>query len=218
MTRLSLFGVLVAAVMAIVPSAPASAITYDKLAHMTFTGPVQVPGAILSAGTYRFRLANPETSRNVVQVLSGDGSTVHAMFHTVPDSRVSVTEHPTVSFRETPAGVPAAVKSLFYGGEHRGYEFVYGKGGPLMVAKVVPQPEITFTPNPVAAAPEAVAEREAEFAAEPAEPVIEPAAEPLPQEPVELPRTASPLPFVAVGGLASLLAGLGLGLIRRRAT
>jgi LPXTG-motif cell wall-anchored protein len=139
------------------------------------------------------------------------------MFLTRTDSRVSVTQDPTVSFMETPAGVPPAVKSLFYGSERRGYEFVYGKGEPIMVAKAVPQPEIVLTPNPVAAAPVAVAEPEAKFAAEPAAPVIEPAAEPLPEEPAELPRTATPLPFVAVGGLASLLAGLGLGLLRRRA-
>src|SRR6187551_138965 len=102
MTKLSITGVFVAAVMAILPSAPASALTYDKLAYLTFTGPVQVPGVTLSAGTYRFRLADAATSRNVVQVLSRDGSTVHAMFITRTDSRVSVTQDPTVSFMETP--------------------------------------------------------------------------------------------------------------------
>ena len=45
------------------------------------------------------------------------------------------------------------------------------------------------------------------------EPVGEPASEPAP---AELPRTATPLPVIAVGGLASLLVGLGLGLLRRR--
>lgn len=85
-------------------------------------------GVTLNAGTYRFRLTNPDTSRNVLQVLSSDGATVYAMFHTIPDSRTSVTEDPFVTFRETPAGVPPAVKSLFYGGEYNGYEFVYPKG------------------------------------------------------------------------------------------
>ena len=32
----------------------------------------------------------------------------------------------------------------------------------------------------------------------------------------ELPKTASPLPLAAIGGLTSLLLGLGLGVIRRR--
>jgi hypothetical protein len=199
--------------MAVMTPAPSGAFTYDKLAYLTFSGPVQVPGVTLDAGTYRFRLANPDTSRNVLQVLSYDGMTVYAMFHTIPDSRMSITEDPVVTFTETPAGVPAAVKSLFYGGEHNGYEFVYPAGGPIMIAKVAPQPEITYTPLVAAAAPEPIAEPEVETTVEPVEETVLESA-PVPQA-AELPRTASPLPLVAVGGLASLLAGLGLGLLRR---
>jgi hypothetical protein len=152
-------------------------------------------------------------------VLINDGAIVYAMFHTIHDVRTSITEDPTVTFRETPAGVPPAVRTLFYGGEYGGYEFVYPKGGPNMIPEIVPQPEITYaeTPAPVW------------------EPVIEPAIEPVAPEfvapepivelapefpepvPAELPRTATPLPLVALGGLTSLLAGLGLGLLRRRA-
>jgi hypothetical protein len=192
--------------------APVSAVTYDKLAYLTFNGPVQIPGVTLNAGTYRFRLTNPDTSRNVLQVLSNDGAVVYAMFHTIPDGRTSITEDPVVTFKETPAGVPPAVHALFYGGEHRGYEFVYPRGGPNMIAEVVPQPEITYEESPAAPVPAPIAEPEAELVPVP---VAEPAAVPQP-EPVELPRTATPLPLVALGGLTSLLAGLGLGLLRRR--
>lgn len=207
----------VAAVIAVTTPAPASdLVTYDKLAYMTFSGPVQIPGATLNAGTYRFRLTNPETSRNVLQVLSHDGAFVYAMFHTIPDRRTAVTEDPMVTFRETPAGVPPAVRSLFYGGEHRGYEFVYPKGGPIMIAEAAPQPEITYSPIPAAPAPEPIAEAEPAVDAV-GEPVTEPAVEAFPQEAVELPRTASPLPWTMAGGVMSILAGLGLGLLRRRA-
>jgi hypothetical protein len=218
MFRLFVSGAVIAALVALTP-APASGVTFDKLAYLTFNAPVQIPGATLSAGTYRFHLTNPNTSRNVLQVLSNDGAIVYAMFHTIPDLRTSLTEDPVVTFRETPAGVPPAVRTLFYGGEYGGYEFVYPKGGPNMIPEIVPQPEITYaeTPAPVW------------------EPVIEPAIEPVAPEPVapepvvelapefpepvpaELPRTATPLPLVALGGLTSLLAGLGLGLLRRRA-
>jgi hypothetical protein len=64
-------------------------VTYDKLVYLTFNAPVQIPGATLNAATYR--LANPDTSRNVLQVLSSDGATAYAMFHTIPDSRTSIT-------------------------------------------------------------------------------------------------------------------------------
>ena len=216
MSRLTLSAVVVAAVVATTAPAPARASiteTYDKLAYLTFSGPVQIPGGTLSAGTYRFHLTNPETSRNVLQVLSNDGAFVYAMFHTRPDSRTSLTADPVVSFRETPVGVAPVIKSIFYGGEYRGYEFVYPKGGPIMFPLVRPQPEITYSPLPAAPVPEETietAEPEIVVETEPM-PAVEPAA-PLP----ELPKTASPLPLAAVGGLTSLLVGLGLGVIRRR--
>jgi hypothetical protein len=215
MFRLFVSAVLVVATIALAP-APASGIgvTYDKLAYLTFTAPVQVPGARLSAGTYRFHLTNADTSRNVLQVLSNDGAIVYAMFNTIPDSRTKLTPEADVTFLETPAGVPPAVKALFYGHEHGGYQFVYPKGGPNMTPEVVPPPEITYTvePMPVIEPPyEPVA------LVPVAEPAVEPVGEPAPEPaPAELPRTATPIPLVAVGGLTSLLAGLGVGMLRRR--
>jgi LPXTG-motif cell wall-anchored protein len=215
MSRLTFSAIVVATAVAATVPAPVRAVTYDKLAYLTFSGPVQVPGARLYAGTYRFHLTNPDTSRNVLQVTSNDGAIVYAMFHTIPDSRRSVTQDPVVSFRETPAGVAPAVKSIFYGGEHRGYEFVYPKGGPVMIPEVWRQPEITYAPIPRAPVPTAIAPApeptpEIVVETEPM-PAVEPAA-PLP----ELPKTASPLPLAAVAGLTSLLVGLGLGVLRRR--
>jgi hypothetical protein len=134
MSRFILIGGLVAASLAIAAPTSASGVTYDKLAYLTFSGSVGVPGVTLSPGTYRFRLANPDASRNIVQVLSTDGSTVYAMFHTVPHSSSRLTPDPTVFLRETAEGVPPALSALFYGGEYRGYEFVYAKGGPDTVA------------------------------------------------------------------------------------
>jgi hypothetical protein len=217
MSRLFVSGAVTAALVAVMTPAAASGVTYDKLAYLTFSAPVQIPGVTLSAGTYRFHLANPETSRNVLQVISKDGSIVYAMFHTIPDARASLTDDPMVTFKETPEGVPPAVRSLFYGGEYRGYEFVYPKGGPNMIAEVVPQPEITYTPLPAAPAPEPVFEPEVE-AVQPEsapQPIAEQVSEPV-RQPVELPRTATPLPLLAVGGFSSLLVGLGIGLHRRR--
>jgi hypothetical protein len=224
MSRLFVSGVVVVALAAVMTPAPASGVTYDKLAYLTFSAPVQIPGATLNAGTYRFHLANPHDNRNVLHVLSKDGSIVHGMFLTIPDSRTSVTAEPTVTFRETPAGVPPAVRTLFYGGEYRGYQFVYPKGGPMMVREFPPQGEIAYTPLPAAPVVEPevepVVEPEVEIAERESipEPVLEQAPRPAPEPaPVELPRTASPLPLMAAGGLISLLAGVGLGLLRRRA-
>lgn len=220
MFRLLVPAVAIAALVAVTTPARASGVSHDKLAYLTFNAPVQVPGVTLSAGSYRFHLANESTNRNVLQVLSNDGAIVYAMFHTITDSRTTVTEDPVVTFRETPAGVPPAIRSLFYGREHRGYEFVYPKGGPVMGRESPPQGEMPYTPLAVSA-PAPVVEPELEVG-EPqvVAPVLRAFPEAVPltvtePAPEELPRTATSLPLVAAGGFASLVVGLGLGLLRR---
>lgn len=215
MFRFFVSGVIAAALVTFVtPAFATDTGPLDKLAYLTFSAPVQVPGGTLNAGTYRFHLTNPVTSRNVMQVLSTDGTIVYGMFNTIADRRTSVTDDPIVTFRETPAGVAPAIRSLFYGAEYKGYEFVYGKGEPNMIARVVPVPA-TYTAIPAAPpAPEpSIEPAVAEVVAE----AVPPAEEALPQaEPAVLPRTASPVPIIAVGSGASLLVGLGLALLRRR--
>jgi len=117
MSRLFVSAVLVVAIIGVAP-APASGIgvTYDKLAYLTFTAPVQVPGARLSAGTYRFHLTNADTSRNVLQVLSNDGAIVYAMFNTIPDRRDGGTPNPSSGMITSGSGgraVQFGVKLLF---------------------------------------------------------------------------------------------------------
>ena len=61
----------------------ARADAYNQSMIFTFSGPVAIPGVVLPAGTYQFKLADPGTEANVVQILSDDGSQVYA---TLPDS------------------------------------------------------------------------------------------------------------------------------------
>lgn len=205
---------LVVAVVATVTPAPVGAVPFDKLTFLTFSGSVQIPGVTLAPGTYRFHLTNPDTSRNVVQVLSHDGSAVFAMFHTIPDSRVEVTEEPTVTFKETPVGVPPAIKSLFYGGEHRGYEFVYGPLAPMVRRLARPQAEVTYTYTPPPVLGMVESEPVLLTEPEPLEPTLS-YAEVVPPVVAELPATATRLPWVTVGGFGLLVLGLGAGLLRR---
>lgn len=217
MSKLTLTSVLVAGCLAMMTPAPLGATTYDNLAYLTFSGRVQVPGAMLYAGTYRFRLANPDSGRKVLQVLSENGLKVYAMFQTIPDRRRIATGAATVTFMETPAGVPPAVKSLFYGGQLNGYEFVYPRGGPIMTAEVVPQPEITYASTPAPTLPDARVVPAPAAVPEPAavaEPVAAPAEESV-APPVEIAQTATPVPIVAIGGFVTLLAAFGVGLLRK---
>jgi len=56
----------------------------DESMTFTFGGPVEIPGKLLPAGTYQFELADPNTTRNVVQIRSEDGAHVYATLLTIP--------------------------------------------------------------------------------------------------------------------------------------
>ena len=55
-------------------SRSARADEFDRLMVITFSGPVEVPGEVLPAGTYQFKLADPNGDRSLLKIRSGDGS------------------------------------------------------------------------------------------------------------------------------------------------
>src|SRR5258708_3157661 len=107
--------------------ASGSAQTYDKRTVFTFSGPVALPGVTLPAGQYVFRLADPASSRKVVQVLSADGKTPYGMFFSSPAERFEPASTPEVQFMETASGMPAAHKAWWDPGGRSGYELMWPK-------------------------------------------------------------------------------------------
>jgi len=96
-----------------------------KLTYLTFSGPVQVPGATLQPGTYRFKLATP-TSTSVVRVLSRDGRQVYSTFFTKRGApHDPIVNKPVVIFYEHVANRPDAIKEFIYADEAYGYVFRY---------------------------------------------------------------------------------------------
>src|SRR5436190_20605038 len=98
-------------VAALAPASGDSLNDYDKLVFFTFSGTVQVPGATLPAGTYRFRLADPAGNRHIAQVTSQNGRKIFSTCYT--NWNVQRERHgndASVTFYETPVGVPPAVK------------------------------------------------------------------------------------------------------------
>ena len=120
--------------------ASGSAQTYDKRTVFTFSGPVALPGVTLPAGQYVFRLADPASSRKVVQVLSADGKTAYGMFLSSPAERLEPASTPEVQFMETPSGMPAAINAWWYPGERSGYGFMYPKDQARRLAEGAGQP------------------------------------------------------------------------------
>ena len=68
-------------------AAPASAQPLDTRTLLTFSGPVALPGVTLPAGQYLFRLADPNSSANVVQVLNADGAKPFGLFLAISAER-----------------------------------------------------------------------------------------------------------------------------------
>src|ERR1700752_1442668 len=83
--------------------------TANKRTFLTFSAPVQVPGTTLLAGTYVFRLANPN-AQTIWQVLDGRERRVLSTFYDVPSPRRTTAElnraggKPVVIMGETAQG------------------------------------------------------------------------------------------------------------------
>lgn len=93
--------------------------------HLTFTGPVALPGVTLARGTYIFEMASP-TSLDVVRVLSRDRSKVHFMGLTTPIQRpASMPADRLVSLGEAPAGTAAPITAWYPLGHSTGNKFIY---------------------------------------------------------------------------------------------
>jgi LPXTG-motif cell wall-anchored protein len=206
-------------VAAALVAATATAQVVDKRTTFTFNGPVAVPGVTLPAGSYLFRLANPESSQHVVQVLSADGGTPYAMFFALQAYRNKPAEEPEVRFMETAADMPHAIRTWWYPGQTTGYEFMYpreqarllaaGSGTPVLSTEFLP-PAVSAEPewivpdfNPEAMPEELVAE-----SAVTGEAVYEAPA------PAELPKTDSPTTTIVLAGLGALVIGLFVHTLR----
>jgi hypothetical protein len=98
----------------------------NKTAYLTFSKPVGLPGVALGSGTYIFEIANPDTSANVVRVLSRDRSISYFMGLTRPvDRPKSMKSDQGVSLGESAAGIAPSITAWWPLNESTGREFIY---------------------------------------------------------------------------------------------
>jgi hypothetical protein len=130
-----------AAALAMLVASPVGAqgTTSNKKTFLTFSGPVQVPGVTLPAGTYTFKLADLMGNRHVVQIFDKDEKKIYTTILAIPDQRLEPSDKPVVLFAERAAGTPQAIKAWFYPGETIGNEFVYPKSQAIRIAKATHQ-------------------------------------------------------------------------------
>lgn len=208
---------------------------WDKKTVLTFSQSVEIPGHVLPAGSYTFKLADSMSDRHIVQVFNADGTKIIATIMTIPDYRLKPTDLTVIKFGEMPIGSPEVVRAWFYPGNTLGQEFVYPKKRALQLAKagqfVVPampdgvgETELR-TVSLVAITPE---EKEVTIAEaiQTTAPVVaaDHSSMMVATSGVKstgrrhLPKTASNLPLIALLGFGALGAGLGLMLTSRRST
>jgi LPXTG-motif cell wall-anchored protein len=191
----------------------------DKKTVLTFSQPVEIPGHVLPAGTYIFKLLNSMTDRHVVQVFNADGSKVIATILAIPDYRLTPTDKTVIKFAEVPAGSPEVIRAWFYPGNTIGQEFVYPRTRAAALAKASKSPvpamaaDVTDTDADALKTARiiAVTPEEKEIAVTAAIQTTPPASTTASVAPrKQLPKTASPLPWIVLFGLTSIAVAFSL--------
>jgi hypothetical protein len=237
--KLLLAGVCLAMISVIVPNANAQ--RFDRATKITINQPFDIPGVVgLPAGTYVIRLMDIPGTRTVVQILNADETKSYGIALGIPDYMLNTPEKTELSFYEAQPGAPLPLRAWFYPGNNYGVEFVYPKKKAAEIARIsgehviaAPWEEWEYMHRPgeleteplIAIEPtgEEVELAEVHPQPEPAQlPVTEPV--PVPEEPLltelvetpELPRTATPVPVVALTGLLAAGAAGVLRVVRKR--
>ena len=96
----------------------------DKKTIVTVNQSIQVPGKVLPAGTYVFKLLNSNNA-TLVSIFNADETHLIATIQGISDSRIQISDKTALQFEERASGQPEALKAWFYPGEDSGVEFVY---------------------------------------------------------------------------------------------
>jgi hypothetical protein len=141
-------GVCLAAALTALLAPGARADEWNKKTILTFSGPVQIPGATLPAGSYVFKLADLSGNRHVVQVFDKAEKKIYTTMLAIPNQRLDPSDKPVVLFSERASGSPQAVKVWYYPGDTIGNEFVYPKAQAMRIAKETHQSVLSTNDEP----------------------------------------------------------------------
>lgn len=204
---------------------PARADQWNKETVLTFNQPVEIPGRVLPAGTYVFKLADSNAWRHIVQVWNADKSELLETILAIPNYRLEPKGDTTVSFYERPADSPEALRAWFYPGDHFGQEFVYPKQKAIQLAQeshqIVPAETIEPTASNLKTVPLVAITPEKKE--EPVTKAIQVLPLQVPEhvaaapvqtlKPEKLPQTGSSIPLIGLLGFVALAFGLSLKLL-----
>lgn len=103
----------------------AKADEWNKKTVITFSDAVEIPGQVLPAGTYVFKLLDSASDRHIVQIWTEDQRQIIVTILAVPAQRPEPRGHTSITFDERRGDSPMAVRTWFYPGDSIGQEFVY---------------------------------------------------------------------------------------------
>ncbi len=208
---------------------PAQADQWSKKTVLTFTQPIEIPGGkVLPAGSYTFKLLDSNSYRHIVQIWNEDGSELLATILAIPNYRLEPTGETVIKFHERAGNAPDALRAWFYPGDLFGQEFVYPKTRAAQLAQssheIVPAETVEPTPSNLTTVPlvAITPEKKEEPLTEaiqvlPLQHAEKPTPSPAPVAAAkELPKTASPVPLIALLGLVSIGLGFGLRLLTKQ--
>jgi hypothetical protein len=112
---------------ALFPISDVKADDWNKKTVVTFDQDVEIPGWVLPAGTYVFKLLNSSSSRFIVQVWDQDEMHLITTLMTIGDSypNPSGDSYFVLDTSQTNEGFPPAVVSWFFAGSDEGRDFIY---------------------------------------------------------------------------------------------
>jgi hypothetical protein len=105
----------------------------NQKARITFSAPIQVPGTVLPAGTYTFRLLPSKGGRNIVEIFNG--THLDATTLTATDKTLHPTGKTILKFAKTAPGSPEVLRAWFYPGDTYGHQFIYPHDEAVKLAK-----------------------------------------------------------------------------------
>jgi LPXTG-motif cell wall-anchored protein len=204
----------------------------DEATMFTVTEPVDVGGTILEPGDYQIMVVPLNTNRNMLRIMSPDGSKLFATALSIPHAEgPEGARDPDSRFVYYPASdnSPKALRTWFAGDMPRGggHDIAYTKERAMELAALANEPVVAVTEMVAVSEYERVPlllvtpTREVRPFEVDEQLPLQASAAPMQQaenraNAQRLPQTASNVPLFAALGLAFVLAGLGFGVLAKQ--
>src|SRR3989440_7789559 len=100
---------------------------WDKKTNITVNETIMIPGKTLPPGKYVMKLMNSPSDRHIVQIFNEDQTELQATILAFNNYKLTPSDKTELTYWETPAGSPPALRAWFYPGDNFGQEFAYPK-------------------------------------------------------------------------------------------